>query len=99
MLAISRHPSRSTLIRMHRCWRREIVLTPQQDNILRFALMRDRDTPWCNNHVATTGKRAIPDQMVQMGLLKMYMQLDEFRWYRVTGAGAAAVGLWLAESS
>jgi hypothetical protein len=69
------------------------------DNILRFALMRDRPVPWCNNHVGITGKCAVADQMVQMGLLEMYMQVDEFRWYRVTEAGAAAVGLWLPEPS
>ena len=70
-----------------------------QDNILRFALMRDRSIPWCNNHVGIAGKCAVADQMVQMGLLEMYMQLGEFRWYRVTETGAAAVGLWLPKSS
>jgi hypothetical protein len=53
--------------------------------------------PSRNQIVATVDDCFAYEQMVQMGLLRQYHEVAGFRAYRVTEAGADAVGLWLPE--
>jgi hypothetical protein len=76
-----------------RCRRRS--LTSAQHFAICDALMGDRDKPWCNHYVAPADDCEMAELLVRRGLLKFMHEFAGFRRYRVTEAGAAAVGLWL----
>jgi hypothetical protein len=84
---------------MHRCRRREIVLPPDQHLIWYTLTGGCSDYPTRNMVVAKAHNCSAFEQLVWMGFMKLMCEEPGFRRYGVTEAGAAAVGLWLPESS
>jgi hypothetical protein len=81
---------------MRRCRRRS--LTWHQHHAIWYALMGEREAgeePWRNVYTRETDNCEIPEQLVRMGHMRLREVIHGYQYYRVTEAGASAVGLWL----